>query len=138
MFGLPVGWLGGSTSSRQYSNIEQDAVNLIKFTMLGHLSRFKQTLSGVLPRGQFVEPELDELLRSDTLARYQAYASGITAGWLLKSEARAKERLVAVDGIDDKPAEPVVEQAPTDPTTAGEPGTPTASSGSTETERIEA
>jgi HK97 family phage portal protein len=138
MFGLPVGWLGGQTSSRTYSNIEQDAINLIKFTMLGHLSRFKQTLSGVLPRGQFVEPELDELLRSDTLARYQAYASGITAGWLLKSEARARERLVAVPGIDDKPAEPVVEQVPTEPSTAGEPGTPTASSGSTETERIEA
>lgn len=138
IFGLPVGWLGGQTSSRTYSNIEQDAINLIKFTMLGHLSRFKQTLSGILPRGQFVEPDLDELLRSDTLARYQGYASGITAGWLLKSEARARERLVAVPGIDDKPAEPVVEQAPEDPSTAGEPGTPTTSSGSTEVERIEA
>jgi HK97 family phage portal protein len=134
IFGLPVGWLGGSTSTRQYSNIEQDAVNLIKFTMLGHLSRFKQTLSGVLPRGQFVEPDLDELLRSDTLARYQGYASGITAGWLLRSEARAKERLVAVDGIDDAPAP----QNTADPSTAGEPGTPTSSSGSSEVERIEA
>jgi HK97 family phage portal protein len=134
IFGLPVGWLGGSTSTRQYSNIEQDAVNLIKFTMLGHLSRFKQTLSGVLPRGQFVEPDLDELLRSDTLARYQGYASGITAGWLLRSEARAKERLVAVDGIDDGPAP----QNTADPSTAGAPGTPTSSSGSSEVERIEA
>lgn len=138
IFGLPVGWLGGQTSSRTYSNIEQDAINLIKFTMLGHLTRFKEAFGALLPRGQFVEPSLDQLLQSDTLARYQAYASGITSGWLLKSEARARERLVAVDGIDDKPAAPTVPQETTDPSTAGEPGTPTASDGSAETERIEA
>lgn len=137
IFGLPVGWLGGTTSTRQYSNIEQDAVNLIKFTMLGHLSRFKETLSLLLPRGQFVEPDLAELLQSDTLARYAAYASGIGAGWLLKSEARARERLVAVPGIDDKPAVASAPQEPTDPTTAGAPGAPTAG-GSAEIEGIDA
>lgn len=137
IFGLPVGWLGGQTSSRTYSNIEQDAINLIKFTLTGHLTRFKETLSAALPRGQFVEPDLDALLQSDTLARYQAYASGIGSGWLLKSEARARERLVAVKGIDDKPAAPTIAQDTTDPTTAGAPGTPTASDGSAETGRIQ-
>lgn len=133
IFGLPVGWLGGQTSSRTYSNIEQDAINLIKFTMLGHFQRWKQAFAAVLPRGQFVEPDLDELLRSDTLARYQAYASGIGAGWLLRSEARARERLVAVEGIDDKPA-----PARPDPNASGAADTPASSDSGKEIEGIDA
>lgn len=73
IFELPVGYLGGQTSSRTYSNIEQDAVNLLKFSFSGHLARFEQTLSLAFPRGTSVKANLDSLLRTDTLTRYQAY-----------------------------------------------------------------
>lgn len=121
IFGLPVGWLGGQTSSRQYSNIEQDAINLIKFTLNGHLTRFKQSLTQAFPRGVFVEPDLDALLASDTMNRYTAYAVA-TGGkpWLLPSEVRARERLAAVEGIDDTATAPA---APAEP---GKPGNPAA------------
>jgi hypothetical protein len=65
-----------------------------------------------------VEPDLDALLASDTVARYGAY-SVATGGkpWLLPSEVRAKERYPRVDGIDDSPkpapASPPIDQ--TDP-----------------------
>lgn len=102
MFGLPVGWLGGQTSSRTYSNIEQDAINLVKFTMSDYYSAFKETLTQCFPRGMFVEPDLDALLASDTVNRYQAYATASgNKPWLLPSEIRARERLRAVEGIDD-------------------------------------
>lgn len=102
IFGLPVGWLGGQTSSRTYSNIEQDAINLVKFTMSDHYTAFAETLTQCFPRGMFVEPDLDALLASDTVTRYGAYntATGGKA-WMLPSEVRARERLRAVDGIDD-------------------------------------
>ena len=91
VFGLPVGWLGGQTSSRTYANIEQDAVNLIKFSLAGHLARFEQTLSLAFPRGTQARANLDAVLRSDTLTRYQAHKIGIEAGFLTKDEAREYE-----------------------------------------------
>lgn len=102
IFGLPVGWLGGQTSSRTYSNIEQDAINLVKFTMADHFSAFKETLTQCFPRGMFVEPDLDALLASDTMNRFKAYALATNnKPWLLPSEVRAIERRRAVEGIDD-------------------------------------
>jgi HK97 family phage portal protein len=91
VFGLPVGWLGGSTSSRQYSNIEQDAINLLKFTLGDHVAQFEQTLSLLYPRGTQVHGNLDFLLRSDTLSRYQAYAIGLDKKFLKVNEVRKKE-----------------------------------------------
>lgn len=125
IWGLPVGWLGGQTSSRTYSNIEQDAINLLKFTLGDHLAQFKQTLSQAFPRGMFVEPDLDSLLASDTVTRYAAYNTA-TAGkpWLLPSEVRARERLVAVKGIDDA-ASPAPAEPTTDPGKPGDPSVPT-------------
>jgi HK97 family phage portal protein len=91
IFGLPVGWLGGMNSARQYSNIEQDAVNLIKFTLRGHLARFEQALSLHFPRGTRVKANLDELLRSDTLTRYQAHAIALDKKFLTADEVRELE-----------------------------------------------
>lgn len=102
IFGLPVGWLGGMTSSRQYSNIEQDAVNLIKFTLSGHFARFEQTLSLAFPRGTTVKASLDAILRSDTLTRYQAHSTAIGAGFMTVDEVRELENRPALP----KPAPP--------------------------------
>jgi HK97 family phage portal protein len=113
IFGMPVGWLGGSTNTKQYSNIEQDAINLLKFTLSDHLSAFKEALTTAFPRGMYVEPDLDALLASDTVTRYGAYKVA-TGGkpWLLPSEVRAKERMPAVAGIDKAPTPA---PAPADP-----------------------
>lgn len=103
VFGLPVGWLGGQTSSRTYSNIEQDAVNLIKFSLGGHLARFEQTLSLAFPRGTVARANLDAVLRADTLTRYQAHQIGITSGFLTVDEARELEHRPP---LPEKPVEP--------------------------------
>lgn len=91
IFGLPVGWLGGQASSRTYANIEQDAVNLLKFSLGGHLARYEQTLSLAFPRGTQARANVDAVLRADTLTRYQAHAIGIASGFLLDDEAREME-----------------------------------------------
>ena len=59
--------------------------------------------------GYFVKFNMNSLLRGDMAARSAFYASGIGAGWLLPSEARRKEDLPRVDGIDDRAtAQPAV------------------------------
>ena len=96
IFGLPVGWLGGLQSSRQYSNIEADAIQLLKFSLGGHLARFEQTLSLHQPRGTQAKANLDALLRPDTLTRYQAHQIGLDAGFLLLDEVRELENREAL------------------------------------------
>lgn len=95
MFGLPVGWLGGMNSARQYSNIEQDAVNLLKFSLGEHLARFEAAFSQHMPRGTVAKADLDALLRNDMLTRFQAYKIALdpTSGWMKRDEVRALEEL---------------------------------------------
>ena len=119
IFGLPVGWLGGQTSSRTYSNIEQDAVNLLKFSLSGHIARFEQTLSLAFPRGTTVKANLDSILRADTLTRYQAHAIGIQAGFLEPEEVRVdfenRPPFTAAQRAAMKPTPPPAPEPATDP-----------------------
>jgi HK97 family phage portal protein len=80
IFRLPVGWLGGTDSSRRYSNMSQDDLHLLKYTMTPHLTRFEQTLSLAFPLGTTVKANLDSVLRADTLSRYQAYQIALGGG----------------------------------------------------------
>ncbi len=92
IFGLDPSWLGISGDSMTYANIEQQAINLLKYSSLsGHLARFEQTLTLALPRGTWARANLDALLRADTLTRYQAHEIGTRAGFLTVDEARGFE-----------------------------------------------
>lgn len=91
IFGLPLSFLGADQSSRTYSNVEQESLNLLKYSLGGHLARFEQTFSLHLPRGTWAQANLDSLLRADTLTRYQAHAVGIASGFLSRDEARELE-----------------------------------------------
>jgi HK97 family phage portal protein len=103
LFGLDPSWLGAAQASRTYSNLGEESLNLLKYSLGGWLIRFEQTLSLAVPPGQRVQANLDALLRSDAKTRYQAHHSGISAGWLRRSEVRQMEDLPPVDGIDDLP-----------------------------------
>jgi phage portal protein BeeE len=50
-------------------------------------------MSDVTPRGHRVRFALDDYLRSDTSARYDAYATAIAAGFMTVDEVRALEHL---------------------------------------------
>jgi len=107
IFGLPVGWLGGMTSARQYSNIEQDAVNLLKFTLGEGVTAFEQVLSLCFPRGTSVRGNMDFVLRADTLTRYQAYAIGLAQKFLEVDEVRQKEHLPPMPPPPPAPLPPI-------------------------------
>jgi len=104
IFGIPPRFVGASNGdSLTYATSETESMDLIKFSLGGHLARFEQAFTMLFPRGTFVRANLDALLRPDTKSRYEAHAQGIDAGFLLPSEARKIEDLPPVPGIDDRP-----------------------------------
>lgn len=70
------------------------------------LVRIEQTanrdlLSSDEKRRYYVQHTVEGLLRGDTKARYEAYGSAITDGWMNRNEVRRLENLNPIDGLDD-------------------------------------
>lgn len=95
LFGVPSSLMladaGGS--SMTYQNVEQDWIGYIRFSLMSYLIEIEQGLTTLLPRGQEAHFNIEALLRSDTLTRYNAHKLGIEAGFLTIEEVRAIEGL---------------------------------------------
>jgi HK97 family phage portal protein len=95
LFGVPSSLMladaGGS--SMTYQNVEQDWIGYIRFSLMSYLIEIEQGLTSLLPRGQEAHFNIEALLRSDTLTRYNAHKLGIEAGFLTIEEVRAIEGL---------------------------------------------
>lgn len=92
IFGVPLSFLGVETSNRTYRSDMTESINLLKFSLGGHLARFEQTLSLAFPRGTTAAANLDAILRADVLTRYQAYALGLDKQFLTVDEVRTDDR----------------------------------------------
>jgi HK97 family phage portal protein len=103
IFEMPVGFLGGMTSSRSYANIEQDATNLVKFPGVGSdVAQFEQTLSLSFPPETEARANLDAILRADTLTRYQAHQIALGGKpWMNVDEVREYEHRPPMAVADD-------------------------------------
>ena len=93
MFGIParamLAVIEGATAT--YSNVSQEDVQFVKFTLMAYLREIEDALSSVLPRGTRARFDLDGVLRTDAMSRYRAYQVGIEAGVLTTEEAKTKE-----------------------------------------------
>jgi HK97 family phage portal protein len=108
LFGVPP-HLVGDLSRATFSNIEQQSLEFVKYSMLPWAERWESSIqTSLLPdeEGLDVEFEMENLERGDSKARAEYYASGITNGWLTRNEARHKENLNALDGLDE-PLQPL-------------------------------
>lgn len=95
LFGIPptlmlISLEGGSQT---YSNVEQDWLGFIRFTLAGFLRPIEEAISDALPNGQVARFNYEALLRADTTTRYEAHASALAAGWMTVDEVRAVEGL---------------------------------------------
>lgn len=95
LFGVPPHMVGVAMdgTSMTYSNVTQDSIQFVRYTLRPWLSRIEQALSTLLPRGQNARFILDDMLRADTATRYAAYEVGIRAGFLTAEEVRNMEDL---------------------------------------------
>lgn len=96
VYGVPLTML--SFDSTGYGDaIETQQEGFVTYTVRQYTDRAEQRLARWFqPRGKALQFDLDGLMRGSTMERYQQYASGINAGWLLRSEARDAEKLPAL------------------------------------------
>jgi HK97 family phage portal protein len=107
ILGLPAYYLGAPNSSRTYANVEQENLQLVRWSIQPIAERIEQALSELLVRGQTAKFNYDTLLRTDTLSRYQAHAVGLTNGFLTVDEVRDMENRDPIQAIDDEPIDTI-------------------------------
>ena len=89
-----------------YSNIQQQNARFYSDTMQSTFTQYEGEMDAKLfttserRAGIFAQYNVDAMLRSDTKSRYDAYAVGISAGFIKISEVREKENLPFVEGTD--------------------------------------
>lgn len=97
LFGVPASLMlaGVEGTSMTYTNVEQDWIAYVRFSLMSYLVEIEDAFSDLLPRGQRAKFNIDALLRSDTLTRYQAHQIALAAGFMTVDEVRKLENLPA-------------------------------------------
>lgn len=92
----------GILDQSKWANIEQQALEFVSDCIMPWAVRWEQCLARDLDFGDGYFPEilLDMLLRGDTATRYAAYGKGIQDGWMTRNEARIRENLNPIPGLD--------------------------------------
>lgn len=103
ILGLPSYYLGAPNASRTYSNVEQENLQLVRWSIQPIAERIEQSLSDLLVRGQVARFDYDTLLRTDTKSRFEAYQIGIANGFLTPDEVRDMENRDPINPVDDEP-----------------------------------
>lgn len=107
----------GDLRNGNYSNSVEMARQFVTQTLRRHLVAWEQAIAAKClteagRRTYFAEHQVEGLLRGDSANRAAFYSSGISDGWLMRSEARKFENLLAIEGIDDAPATGTATPAP--------------------------
>lgn len=113
--------VGVSTTSRTYANQFDRRKAFLDFTLSPFLRAIEERLSmpDISPPGYSVTFDLSDFLRSDDKARYDAYAVGVSNGFLTVDEVRAAEGrgavAVGVPAAASFAAEVTMSEAPAGP-----------------------
>lgn len=93
LFGTPASLMLAAVegNSQSYSNVEQDWLAYVRFTLMGYLTEIEDALSELLPGARRARFNIEALLRADTTTRYQSYKTAIDAGFLTVPEVREIE-----------------------------------------------
>lgn len=111
VFRIPPHMLGApSADSMTYSNVEQESIEFVRYSLTPWLRRIELAISGdrdLTSERQFVRFELDGLLRADAKTRAEIYqlAADPVTGWMSREEIRRLEDLPP-----EEAASPSVEQ----------------------------
>lgn len=86
-----------------FSNIEQQSIEFVKYTIRPWLKRIEQRVGKDLITNNkfFLRHDLDDLMQGEMLPRYQAYQIAATVGFMARNEIRRKEGLNPLDGLDE-------------------------------------
>jgi HK97 family phage portal protein len=94
ILGIPANMmLAEAGSSMTYSNVEQEQIAFTRYSLSAYYIEIEQAMSALLPRGTEARMNIDALLRTDTLTRYQAHQIALAAGFKTVDEIRHDEKL---------------------------------------------
>jgi len=93
-------------SHATFTNIDAQDLNLVKHSILPLVVMMEQEIDRKLFREQekqttYVKFNLEGLLRGDIKTRFEAYKIGIQNGFMTLNEARAKEDMNPMEGLDN-------------------------------------
>lgn len=88
-------------SSMSYSNVQEEALTLERFTLSGFVDPIQDVVSDLLPEGRFMLIDMTRLTRAAQESRFRAWAIATgNKGWMLPSEVRTEEGLGPSDEIE--------------------------------------
>lgn len=93
----------GDLEKATFSNIEQQSLEFVQFTMMPWFTRWEQAIQRDLIVNKelnFTEFMVQGLLRGDLKSRYEAYATGRQWGWLSANDIRGMENLNPIEDGD--------------------------------------
>jgi HK97 family phage portal protein len=99
VFRIPPHMLGApSADSMTYSNVEQESIEFVRYSLTPWLRRIELAISNdpdLAFQRQYVRFELDGLLRADAKTRAEIYALALDplSGWMTRDEVRRLEDL---------------------------------------------
>jgi len=105
-----------------YSNIEHQAIEAVQDGIVPWAIRIEAFINfdvDLMRDGNFLEFQIEGLLRGDTATRYEAYNKAIGGPWMSGNEARRLENLPPLGGLDEVLA-PLNMTAATAPTGGGQ------------------
>lgn len=110
LFRVPPHLIGDLERSTN-NNIEQQSLDYIMHTLTPWLARWEAAIRSTFLVGTDdedleIEFPVTALLRGDSTARANYYASGITNGWMVRNEARIAEGMNPLDGLSE-PLQPL-------------------------------
>lgn len=95
-------------NSMTYANIEQRAIDLLKYTLDPWLTRVERVLTGLLPQPQYVRFDRKALLQTDALTRFQKHQYALKNGLQFINEIRTDEEDLPVVPWGDEPYLPAL------------------------------
>jgi HK97 family phage portal protein len=109
LYGIPPHLVGDVEKSTSWgSGIEEQNTAFVAYTLASWANRIEQrvTREVVQTRGQVASFDFSSLLRGDMQERFTAYSVGIQWGFLTRNEARGREDMEPIDGLDE-PLQPL-------------------------------
>jgi len=103
LFGVNAQYLNVAPTgaSKTYTNVQDEALSLERFTLSGFVDPIQDVISDLLPDERFMLIDMTRLTRAGQESRFRAWqiATG-QKGWMLPSEVRVEEGLGPSDVID--------------------------------------
>ena len=103
LFGVNAQYLNvvPTGASKTYSNVQDEALSLERFTLSGFVDPIQDVISDLLPDDRFMLIDMTRLTRAGQESRFRSWqiATGMKP-WMMPSEVRTEEGLPPSEGID--------------------------------------